>query len=123
VRAGSALETLGESVEAIILPFTKSQRKNAANLQELVYRFRKSVKQTSQPSALRVLFLIATHAPQHLSYVLLAPLRSHHPRPHLPRRTMPYVLPMPTVELGNPIAPLILMKPDNRLLCHLCRKS
>jgi hypothetical protein len=36
---------------------------------------------------------------------------------------MPHMLPMPAREFSHPVAQLILMKPDNRLLCHLCCQS
>jgi hypothetical protein len=36
---------------------------------------------------------------------------------------MPHMLPVSAVEIGNPLAKLIQMKPDNRLLCHRCRQS
>jgi hypothetical protein len=36
---------------------------------------------------------------------------------------MPHMLPVPAVEFGNPIAVLVLMKPNNRSLGHLCRPS
>ena len=32
---------------------------------------------------------------------------------------MPYMLPMPTLQLRHPLALLIAMKPDDRLLRHL----
>jgi hypothetical protein len=36
---------------------------------------------------------------------------------------MPHMLPVPTLEISHPVTLLILMKPDNRTLCHLCRQS
>jgi hypothetical protein len=36
---------------------------------------------------------------------------------------MPHMLPMPALEIDNPVTQLILMKSDNHLLCHLCRQS
>jgi hypothetical protein len=48
--------------------------------------------------------------------VLLASGGGEYPRPIGERRLMPYVLSMTTGQIGNPVALLILMIPNDRLL-------
>ena len=40
-------------------------------------------------------------------------LGRQHPRTHLPRRIVPHVLPVPALEIGDPVPFLVGMKPDD----------
>ena len=74
------------------------------------------------PSYLRLVFrqLITTQTVEQLAEVRLPSRVGRDPRPQLPRRTMPHMLPVSACEIGNPVALLVLVKADDRLFCHLC---
>jgi hypothetical protein len=68
-------------------------------------------------AALAALF-IAFFAVESLSQMCSPSVFSDHPRTQLPWRPMPHVLRVATGQLCDPIAVLILMKSDDRLLRH-----
>ena len=74
------------------------------------------------PSYLRLVFrqLITTQTVEQLAEVRLPSRVGRDPRPQLPRRTVPHMLPMSACEIGNPVALLVPVKADDRLFYHHC---
>jgi hypothetical protein len=65
---------------------------------------------------LRGAFLVALLAFQRRTEAALTALRRGHPRPCHPGRVVPHMLAMPAIELGHPLAFLVLMEADDRAL-------
>jgi hypothetical protein len=47
------------------------------------------------------------------------PFRSENPRPHLPRRVVPHMLPMAALKVGYPVTYLVQVVSDNGSLQDL----
>jgi hypothetical protein len=56
---------------------------------------------------------LALHAVERRPDEPRPPLIRNHPRPHLPRRLVPHVLPVPALKLSDPMSFVVLIKPDD----------
>jgi hypothetical protein len=73
-------------------------------------------RQQARSVRLRRPFLVAFFAVKDRAQTAPAPLARNHPLPVHPRRIVPHVLAVPAVQVGNPMALLVLMETDDLAL-------